>query len=139
MKQLGLSAVMLAALACALPTSVCGCPPFPPGVAAVYGTVTRGGSPVADAEVRIGRRQPRCGNALVTLMPVATTDAVGAYRYVLQGSADSACIRVVARGPEGAAGDSAVVDRVRLQLTSGGYTLTPTDSVRVDLVLPGGS
>lgn len=137
MKALFLCGVALFVAACIFPTPVCGCVPNP-GIATVFGNVTRSGAPVAGAEVKVGSRAPACDNPLVDTGPAAITNSAGDYRYTLMGYADSVCLRVVARGPAHAAGDSAAADPVLARLAPRDDPLAKPESVHVDLQLPAG-
>lgn len=136
MKRILVAGIAIVVASCVLPTGGCACSPPPPGTIAVFGMVTRAEAPVAGAEVRLTSRQPRCDNDEVPLGGVATTDEEGRYAYVVHGTADSVCLRVVARGPAAASGDSAVAYPVRLRLLAGNPSSPPADSVELDLALP---
>lgn len=92
----------LAVLASCIPTDVCGCPPMPPMMIIVEGSVEDpSGAPVAGAEVTLQHFSPTCADAHVADFPSHVTGTEGRWEFGLSELPPPACFLVRATGPAG--------------------------------------
>ena len=139
MKRYLVSAALLLAVACSLPSDVCGCSPPEPATGLASGLVTGpDGTPVAGAWIRGEVRGRGCvlSDANPPSRSMVQTNVSGQYLLYMHLSyaTDSACVRLVARRSDSPGVDSTVVDglRMRFKLGAGSW---PRDSIRVDFQL----
>ena len=127
-------------VACASPTAVCGCSPYPSISALVVGTVRAANDrPLRGALIRVRGTPGSClGSHQATAAgdtALLTSDSVGRYRLVFtraNATFDSSCVRLTARRSALASTDTLVSVSVSVKLRLD----PPFDSTRIDFRFP---
>jgi hypothetical protein len=131
--------VLLATTTCISPTALCGCSPTL-GTMTVYGTVTRGTTPVVGMTVATFASSRGCSgtNEIVTGTPRTVTNAMGQYRqfFGIPSMSDTSCVTVTAIDIQPTRVDSTTVVRHPVRLRNGTGEKYYVDSMQVNIALP---
>ena len=125
------------AIACTMPTDMCGCPPTLPWSALASGRIrSAGGQRIADATITAMGSRGACPSAAMEArlrVGGPPVDSSGSYRVGLIGAAaDTLCVRLVARRTLAGRADSLLSARYTIALRQN----APFDSLRVEFVFP---